>query len=209
MKHCIWSTLEDTRNWVPLNDSRMPTLKGKYKVPHFDAKGESNRFFLDLEVPTTFFHTCFYWDNLINLGLGPKPGPDGTLVFALPIGTAKLPSIAAEDIGRCAYGIFKRGADFIGESIGIAAEHPTGLQMAAALTRVLGRDVRYQDVPLHEYRQFDFPGADDLANMFQFKQDFEDYYCGMHSVEKARELNPALQSLDGWLARNRERIPLE
>ena len=37
----IWSTLEDTRQWVPLADDRMPTLMGKYKVPHFDAKGEA------------------------------------------------------------------------------------------------------------------------------------------------------------------------
>src|SRR5437764_11131755 len=35
IKHVIWSTLEDTRNWVPLGDNRMPTLQGKYKVPHF------------------------------------------------------------------------------------------------------------------------------------------------------------------------------
>ena len=40
--HAIWSTLEDTRKWVPLTDNRMPTLMGKYKVPHFDAKGEAD-----------------------------------------------------------------------------------------------------------------------------------------------------------------------
>ena len=39
LQHVIWSTLEDTRKWVPLNDDRMPTLMGKYKVPHFDAQG--------------------------------------------------------------------------------------------------------------------------------------------------------------------------
>ena len=32
VKHVIWSTLEDTREWVPLDDDRMPTLAGKYKV---------------------------------------------------------------------------------------------------------------------------------------------------------------------------------
>ena len=42
VQHVIWSTLEDTRKWVPLTDNRMPTLMGKYKVPHFDAKGEAN-----------------------------------------------------------------------------------------------------------------------------------------------------------------------
>ena len=43
VQHAIWSTLEDTRQWVPLDDDRMPTLQGKYKVPHFDAKGEADQ----------------------------------------------------------------------------------------------------------------------------------------------------------------------
>ncbi|TFG50478.1 MAG: NmrA/HSCARG family protein, partial [Gemmatimonadales bacterium] len=72
VKHVIWSTLEDTRRWVPLSDNRMPTLMGKYKVPHFDAKGEANHFFTDAGVPTTFLLTSFYWDNFIFFGSGPK-----------------------------------------------------------------------------------------------------------------------------------------
>lgn len=84
--HVIWSTLEDTRQWIPLPDTRMPTLMGEYKVPHFDAKGESNAVFTALGVPTTFLYTSFYWDNLIHFGMGPKQGPDGTLAFTLPMG---------------------------------------------------------------------------------------------------------------------------
>src|SRR5574342_1115827 len=64
LQHVIWSTLEDTRQWVPLSDNRMPTLQGKYKVPHFDAKGEANNIFRKLGVPTTFLLTSFYYDNL-------------------------------------------------------------------------------------------------------------------------------------------------
>ncbi|HVV34172.1 MAG TPA: NmrA family NAD(P)-binding protein, partial [Vitreimonas sp.] len=45
VKHAIWSTLEDTRKWVPLESDQMPTIHDHYKVPHFDTKGESNRFF--------------------------------------------------------------------------------------------------------------------------------------------------------------------
>ena len=56
LQHVIWSTLEDTRRHVPLHDDRMPTLMGKYKVPHFDAKGEANKFFSDLNLPVTFSH---------------------------------------------------------------------------------------------------------------------------------------------------------
>jgi uncharacterized protein YbjT (DUF2867 family) len=209
VKHVIWSTLEDTRNWVPLEDARMPTLMDSYKVPHFDAKGEANRVFADLGVPTTNLLTSFYWDNLIHFGMGPKPGPDGSLDFALPMGDKKLPGIAAEDIGRCAYGIFKRGDEYIGKTVGIAGEHLTGEQMAAALSEALGSEVRYNAVPHDVYRSLDFPGADDLGNMFQFKHDFEDVFCGARDLGESRGLNPRLQTFAGWLARNRDRIPLE
>jgi uncharacterized protein YbjT (DUF2867 family) len=174
VKHVIWSTLEDTRQWVPLTDNRMPTLKGKYKVPHFDGKGESNKLFTNLGVPTTFMLASFYWDNLIFFGMGPKKGPDGKLAITFPMGDKKLPGIAAEDIGKCAYGIFKKGDEFIGKAVGIAGEHLTGAQMAAELTQVIGREVRYNDVPPDVYRALDFPGADDLGNMFQFKHDFHE-----------------------------------
>ena len=75
--HAVWSTLEDTRRWVPLDDQRMPTLMGKYKVPHFDTKGEADNFFRELGVPTTFLLTSFYWENFIYFGLGPKAAADG------------------------------------------------------------------------------------------------------------------------------------
>jgi uncharacterized protein YbjT (DUF2867 family) len=207
VKHVIWSTFEDTRRYVPLSDTRMPTLMGKYKVPHFDAKGESDRFFTDLGVPTTFLRTSFYWDNLIHFGMGPKKGPDGVLAFTLPMGDRKLPGIAAEDIGRCAYGILKR-PDFVGKTVGIAGAHLTGAQMAAALTKALGQEVRYNSVSPEAYRSFGFPGAEDLGNMFQFKRDFEDVYCGARSIEGSRALNPGLLTFDAWLAANKERIPL-
>jgi uncharacterized protein YbjT (DUF2867 family) len=209
LKHVIWSTLEDTRKWVPLGDNRMPTLMGKYKVPHFDGKGEADREFTRLGVPTTFLLTSFYWDNFIQFGMGPKKGPDGKLAFTLPMGDKKLPGMAAEDIGRCAYGIFKKGREFIGRTVGIAGEHLTGTQMAAALTRTLGREVHYNDVSPDAYRGFGFPGAEDLGNMFQFKRDFNKDFCGARSIELSRSLNPALRTFDQWLAENKSRIPLE
>ncbi len=209
LKHVIWSTLEDTRKWVPLSDTRMPTLMGKYKVPHFDAKGEADQVFSELGVPTTFLLTSFYWDNLIHFGMGPKKGPEGKLLFTLPMDDKKLPGIAAEDIGKCALGIFKNGREFIGKTVGIAGEHLTGTQMAAALTKALGQEVRYNAVSPEVYRGFGFPGADDIGNMFQFKRDFESYFCGARNPAVARSLNPALQTFDTWLARNTSRIPLE
>ncbi|MFI5168018.1 MAG: NmrA/HSCARG family protein [Thermoanaerobaculales bacterium] len=208
LKHVVWSTLEDTRKWVPLSDDRMPTLMGKYKVPHFDAKGEANHLFTDLGVPTTFLLTSFYWDNLIFFGMGPKKTADGTLAITMPMGDKKLPGIAAEDIGRCAYGIFKQGAENIGKTVAISGECLTGTQIAAALSKALGRTVGYNAVTPEAYRSFGFPGAEDLGNMFQFKRDFESYFSGVRKPDVARSLNPALQTFEAWLAKNKDRIPL-
>jgi uncharacterized protein YbjT (DUF2867 family) len=208
LQHVIWSSLEDTRRWVPLSDSRMPTLLGKYKVPHFDAKGEANHLFTDLKLPVTVLLTSFYWDNFIYFGMGPKKGPDGKLGITFPMGDKKLPGIAAEDIGRCAYGIFKLGRKYLGKTVGIAGEHLTGAQLAAAFSKALGQEVHYHDVPPEVYRGFGFPGAEDLGNMFQFKRDFESYFCGARSVVTSRALNPALQTFASWLDQYKSRIPL-
>ncbi len=209
LQHVIWSSLEDTRKLVPLSDNRMPTLMGKYKVPHFDAKGEANHFFIDAGVPTTIYYTSFYWDNFIFFGSGPKPGPDGKLLLTLPMGDKKLPGIAAEDIGRCAYGVFKRGKEFIGKEIAVAGELLTGAEMAAKLSKALGKPVAYNPVSPEVYRGFGFPGADDMGNMFQFKRDFNAEFCKPRDPAFARSLNPALQSFDQWLAANAAKIPLE
>ncbi len=209
VKHVVWSTLEDTRRRVPLSDNRMPTLQGKYKVPHFDAKGEADALFTEAGVPTTFLLTSFYWDNLIHFGMGPRKNPDGSLVFALPMGSRRLPGIAAEDIGRCAYGVFHRGDEFIGKRIGIAGEMLTGAEMAEAMAQAFERPVSYYPIPFDEYRKLGFPGADDLGNMFQFKHDFEADFCGARSVELSRELNPQLQDFATWLASNKAHIPVQ
>ncbi|MDH4072335.1 MAG: NmrA/HSCARG family protein, partial [Gammaproteobacteria bacterium] len=167
IQHVIWSTLEDVRQFVPLADASMPTLMGNYKVPHFDGKGAADHVFTDLHLPTTLLRTSFYWENLIYFGMGPKPGPDGNLVLVLPMGDAKLPAIAAGDIGKCAYGLFKGGKRYIGKTVGIAGDQPTCAEMAAALSEALGRAVRYEPLSTDAYRKLGFPGAEDLGNMFQ------------------------------------------
>jgi uncharacterized protein YbjT (DUF2867 family) len=208
LKHVIWSTLEDTRRWIPLSDDRMPTLMGKYKVPHLDAKGEANRQFTDRSIPVTFLLTSFYWENFMNPGMAPQHDANGVLTITLPMGDQKLPGIATEDIGRCAYGVFRQPVEYTGKTVGIAGEHLKGTDMAAALSVTLGEKVKYQSVEPSAFREFGFPGAADLGNMFQFKRDFNDEFCAARSVRESRSLNPELQTFSVWLARNKDRIPV-
>jgi uncharacterized protein YbjT (DUF2867 family) len=208
LAHVIWSTLEDTRKHVPLEDSRMPTLMGKYKVPHFDAKGEADIYFTQLNLPVTFSHASFYWENFIYFGMGPKKGPDGVLALNLPLADKKLTGIAAEDIGKCALGVFKRRDEFVGKRIGLAGDALTGAQMAAALSKALGKEVRYNAVPPEVFRELGFPGAEDLGNMFQFYAEFESVLLASRDVRLSRSLNPELQSFEQWLGPNAARIPI-
>ncbi|HWH63128.1 MAG TPA: NmrA/HSCARG family protein [Ginsengibacter sp.] len=209
IKHAIWSTLEDTRELVPLHDNRMPTLRDIYKVPHFDAKGESNKVFKEAGVPTTFFHVSFYWDNFIYFGSGAKRDADGKLALTLPIGDAKMAGIGADDIGKCAYGIFKNPADYIGKDVGVAGEHLSGQQMADALSKALGEPVVYNKISADVYRSFGFPGADDLGNMFQIYDEFEEKLNNLRDVNVSKQLNPDLMNFEQWLSRYAKKIPLD
>jgi uncharacterized protein YbjT (DUF2867 family) len=208
IQHVIWSTLEDTRQWIPLSDDRMPTLLGKYKVPHFDAKGESNIYFEKSGVPFTLLNTSFYWENFIFFGMGPQKGPDGNLAITFPMGDKKLPGIASHDIGKCAYAIFKSGNEYQGKTLGIAGEHLNGYQMAEAFSKHLETQVNYNDVPPSVFRSFGFPGAEDLGNMFQVNADFETEFCGARNIENTKKLNPELLDFDTWLVNNKAAIKI-
>jgi uncharacterized protein YbjT (DUF2867 family) len=207
VQHVIWSTLEDTRLKVALDDDRMPTLEGRYKVPHFDVKGEGNHFFRDLDVPTTFLHTSFYWENFIHFGLGPVRADDGEAILTLPIGTGRLPGIGAEDIGRAALGIFRRGADLIGQSIGIAGDHVSGEELATGLSQALGEPVTYRPLTFAQFRDLGFPGSDDLGNMFQYNIEFEDAFRTRRDLDLTRSLNPGVRSFSEWIMDHKDEIP--
>ncbi|WP_394831212.1 NmrA/HSCARG family protein [Pendulispora rubella] len=215
LAHVIWSTLEDVRRWIPAGDERLPTLMKKYKVPHTDAKGEADAAFREAGVPTTFLLTSFYWENFLRPGLALRRDAAG-LSLRLPLGEQVLPGIATEDIGRSALGVFARGEALVGKTVGVAGEHASGHAMAAALARSLGEPVRYDAVPDEVYRRearpfwaeleakTGFPGGEDLANSFAFSAMFNDEFRRSRDVETTRGLNPALQSLDMWLARHRD-----
>lgn len=208
VEHVVWSTLEDTRKWVPLSDARLPTLQGKYKVPHFDAKGEADAFFDAEKVPTTRLKVAFYWENFIFFGQGPHKGPDGNLVLALPLDGGKLPGIAVEDVGKVAHGIFSKGTSLVGESVGIAGETLSGPELAAAFAKHLGRPVSFYDMPFDAYRALGFPGADDMGNMYQWQAILGEEFFRYRSPETARAFNPTLLTFDAWLAANAKRIPV-
>jgi uncharacterized protein YbjT (DUF2867 family) len=209
VQHAVWSTLEDTREWIPISEARMPVLQAKYYVPHFDSKGQIDKVFANEGAPTSYLYVAFYWENFIYFGMQPRRGEDGQLTLSLPLGGAKLPGIAAEDVGKCAYGVFRRGARAVGERFGVAGEILSGDEMATKMGRALGQPVKFADVPFDVWRGLGFPGAEDIGNMFEFQAIVGDEFLQARSPELSRELNPSLQTFDTWLAANARRLPIE
>ncbi|TCM45308.1 NmrA/HSCARG family protein [Kribbella sp. VKM Ac-2568] len=206
VQHVIWSTLEDTREHFG-DDERVPSLDdGRYKVPHFDAKGEGNELFMKYGVPTTFLQTTFYFDSMAIPGVGPVRGEDGKLVISLPMADQPLSGIASEDIGKTALGIFKRGEEFVGRTVSVAGEHLTVDQYAAKLTEALGEEVVYRPLTWDEFRALGIPSGVEMANMFQFYAEDSDRFTGDRDLELARELNPELKSFDDWLADHKNQL---
>ncbi|MFF8727150.1 NmrA/HSCARG family protein [Streptomyces sp. NPDC015171] len=206
LRHAVWSTLEDTRELLPLDDDRMPVLQGKYNVPHFDAKGEGNRLFTEAGVPTTFLNTTYFYQGFLDAFL-PRRGDDGVLTVTMPFEDGKLlAGVDVADIGRTAYALFQGGERFIGQTVSLAGDHLTGAQYAERLSAALGEPVRFQSVPYDVFRALDIPAAEEIANMFQYYGDFDREFTGVRDLDRLREINPALKSFDAWLAENASKI---
>ncbi|KOV74402.1 MULTISPECIES: NmrA/HSCARG family protein [unclassified Streptomyces] len=206
LRHVIWSTLEDTRELLPLDDQRMPVLQEKYNVPHFDAKGAGNKLFTEAGVPTTFLNTTFFFQGFLDAFL-PRRAEDGVLTVTMPFEDGKLLSgVDVADIGRTAHALLKGGERFVGRTIGLAGDHLTGAQYAEKLGAAIGEPVRFRSVPYDVFRSLDIPAAEEIANMFQYYGDFDREFTGARDLDRLREINPELRSFDAWLAENASKI---
>jgi uncharacterized protein YbjT (DUF2867 family) len=197
LKHVIWSTLDDTRKFFG-DDPSVPSL-GKYKVPHFDAKADADELFVKYGVPTTLLNTTFYFEGFL-FGMGLSRGEDGKAVVDVPMADAPLAGVAAEDIGKTAYAIFRAGSAFIGKTVGLAGDHLTGEQYARALSVAMGEEVTYRPPTWDEYRALPWAIAVEAGNMFEYYARNHEQYTGERDLDAIRRINPALQSFDDWLA---------
>jgi uncharacterized protein YbjT (DUF2867 family) len=180
----------------------VPTVDGRYKVPHFDAKAEADDLLREYDLPTTFLRTTFFFEGFTG-ALAPSRGDDGTLKLTLPIADQPMSGIAVVDIGKTALQIFKRDNEFLGKTLSIAGDHLTGEQYAAALSDAYAETVRYQPLTWDEFRALQFPSAVEMGNMFQYYAENSARFVGDRDLVRAREINPELQSFRDWIGLHR------
>lgn len=197
IQHVVWSTLENTRDKLK---HKVPIIKDNYYVPHFDAKFDANEFFKNL--PTTFLHTSFYYENFINMPMIQKS--DAGLTIALNMGDAVLPMVAVEDIGKAAANIFKK-PELKGKNAYIASDILTCNEIATLFSKHLGAPCAYYKMDDESYRKLPFPGAMELGNMFTYyREDVQEFAGNRKTSSKALVSN--LISFDAWLSQHKDKI---
>ena len=135
----------------------------KTAIPHFDNKSRVEDVVRSLKFPSyVIVRPVFFMENLASPWF--LPGiQEGTLAVGLPADT-KLQMISVQDIGKYGAQAFLRHAELNGREIDIAGDEMTMPEVAKALGQVMGREVRFVQVPIEEVRKF----SDDFATMLEW-----------------------------------------
>jgi uncharacterized protein YbjT (DUF2867 family) len=191
--HFVFSTLPSVER---LTD-------GALRVPHFDLAARMEEYARSLGLPATFVHLAYYFDNFM-AWFAPQPQEDGTYAFGFPQGDTRLAGIAAEDVGGVVAPVFERRDEFVGKTLYLVGDDLPPTEYADVMSRVSGKTVRYQHVPREVFAAYGFPGAADLADMFDFYRTRVPERTA--DLLHTRELYPEVQDFATWLAKNRERF---
>jgi uncharacterized protein YbjT (DUF2867 family) len=189
VRHFVLSSLPPIAN----------ATNGALRSPHFDIKAEHEERARTLGIPSTFVHVPFYYENFLAF-FPPRPAGDGTLQFGFPQGDTPLAAMSVADVGRIVAVIFEQPEQYLGKVVKLAGDELPATEYAAVMSNQLGREIRYTHVPREVFAALGFPGAEDLADMFEF------YRVHMPSrtsdIAHWRKAVPELQSFGTWVANN-------
>ncbi|MFG3280742.1 NmrA family NAD(P)-binding protein [Streptomyces sp. NPDC048111] len=195
----IWSSLDSA-----------VSLTG-HPVPHFDSKAavaahiglmrseemlrkETDGWYTE---HVSVLTTAPYFENLRDR-LAPRPDGRGGLTFRLPLGAARYPLVALDDIAWFTCHLFDHWQSWGARDLAVIGDSLTGDEIAAAFTRVTGIPSSYVPLPHSELRAAVPEFGHDYAAMFRFFAD-RDLYARDRDVPLLRRLHPALMTFEAWL----------
>jgi len=176
---------------------------GRIEVPHMDTKAAIERYARDRLDAVTFVHVAYYYENFLTW-FRPQPQTDGTLAFGFPQGDTPLAAVSVVDVGPVVQAILDSADAFRGKTVGIVGDDRPPADYAAAMSRVLGRTVRYSHIDRDVFARLPFPGADDLAALFDLNRRF--IPDRRRDLVTARRLHPGILTFDAWMAMNHMRF---
>jgi NmrA-like family protein len=112
--------------------------------------------------------------------------------------------VAVEDLGGVVEAIFRDPEAFKDKTVGIVGDDLPCAEYAAIMSRGVGKKVVYSHMPREKYAALGFPGADDLANMFEYNR----LYIPNRKadLEQSRRLYAGMQRFEPWIKANQARL---
>jgi uncharacterized protein YbjT (DUF2867 family) len=177
--------------------------EGELSVPHFDLKAQVERYSRAKLPQAAYLHIAFYYDNFATF-FPPRRQEDGTYVVGFPQGDTSLAGVGAEDVGGVVLGMLQDLDRFRGDVAWAVGDDIPAARYAEIMSSVLDLPIVYRHVPRETFAALGFPGADDLAQMFDF---YRRYVPSRKAeVEQSRELYPAIQDFETWALRHRQML---
>ena len=134
----------------------------KTGIPHFDSKYLVEKHIAGLGIPYTISAPVAFMENTVAPwaidGLR-----QGVYAAALPP-TRVLQQITIDDIGAFVSALAERREQVFGKRFDIAGDELSGEQQVKILSEVLGRPIRFQELPIAAIRQ----QSEDTALMFEW-----------------------------------------
>jgi uncharacterized protein YbjT (DUF2867 family) len=164
----------------------------KTGIPHFDNKYRVEEAVRAAGFPSyVIFRPVFFMENLTSPWF-----LNGDVIYAAMRPDLTLQMIAVEDIGRYAARGFTNADKLNRREIDLAADEATMPDVAAALSRGLGRTISFTQIPISEVRK----NSDDFATMLEWF-DRVGYDVDIPSLE--REFGIKGMTLTEWAAKQR------
>jgi len=130
-------------------------------IPHFETKWKVEQHIRQIGLPATVLRPVWFMENFTTFL---KPSAEGILMMPMQA-DKKLAMVALRDIGEFGAAAFMRPNDFLGQAIDLAGDELTMPDVAAHLSKVTGRSIQFQGLPLE---QAEAAMGHDLATMFRW-----------------------------------------
>lgn len=195
VQHLIYSSLADVHR----------IAKGKYHVPHFTDKALVEQYVQDLQKQsppafkyTTFFGAGFYYQNFVMFFPPKKEGDD--IVFSIPE-TSSISMYDVDDSGPILAAILNDPDQNNGKFIAACAQHASPQEILEIMQKHsnFGSKLKMNLVPRDTFAKFPFPGADELAQMFGWFNEYT-YFGPEVDINAGAKLYPNMRKFADWVS---------
>jgi len=107
-------------------------------------------------------------------------------------------------VGGVVASVLARFDSYEGMAVGVTGDELTPEEYADVMSDHLGRVVEYEYIPRETYATFGFPGAADLANMFELNRVYMP--SRRADIRECTRLYPGLQNFSTWMERNYQKF---